>query len=373
VASDPRRFWVGFNLVKGIGPVRLKALLDAFGDLERAWNAPTGKLLAAGLSPKLVGRLLDVRHSVDLDALWRRIQEQGIRVLTWLDTAYPRRLRDLEHAPPVLYLRGELDPADEWAVAVVGTRRATAYGRQVAEEVARALVQHGITVVSGLARGVDAVAHRAALDAGGRTLAVLGCGVDVIYPPEHRRLAKRILQQGALISDYPPGTQPEAINFPPRNRIISGLSMAVVVVEASKESGALITARFAAEQGREVFAVPGNIYAPQSKGTNRLIQQGAHALLRPRDILEVLDWEQASEQQAARRLLPVDENEETLLRLLRQGVRHVDDLTAATGWPAAQVSATLTLMELKGLVRPLGGMQYMAVQEAPARYEGTDD
>ncbi len=369
MVDDPRRFWVGFNLVKGIGPVRLKALLDAFGDAEHAWHAPADRLLAAGLSPKLVSRLQEVRAHTDLDALWQRIQAQHIRVLTWLDAEYPARLRDLDTAPPVLYLRGALDPADDWAVAVVGTRRATAYGRQVAEELARALAQNGITVVSGLARGVDAVAHRAALDAGGRTLAVLGSGVDVIYPPEHRRLAERIRQQGALISDYPPGTQPEAANFPPRNRIISGLSVAVVVVEAGKSSGALITARYAAEQGREVFAVPGNIYAPQSQGCNRLIQQGANALLSPRDLLEVLHWEHLGAQQAARRLLPADENEATLLRLLRQGACHVDDLTAATGWPAAQVAATLTMMELKGLVRSLGGMQYMAVREAGSSYE----
>lgn len=371
--SDSRRFWVGFNLVKGIGPVRLRALLDAFGDIEHAWNAPRRALLAAGLSPKLVQRLCETRRTVDLDALWTRIQRQGIRVLTWQDADYPRHLRDLEHAPPVLYLRGTLDAADEWAVAVVGTRRPTAYGRQVAEEVARTLAQHGVTVVSGLARGIDAVAHKAALDAGGRTLAVLGSGVDVIYPPEHRRLAERILTQGALLSDYPPGTQPEASNFPARNRIISGLALAVVVVEAGKESGALITARFAAEQGREVFAVPGNIYAPQSKGTNRLIQQGAYALLQPRDVLEVLHWERTSEQQATRRLFPLDERETRLLSLLQEGARHVDDLTAATGWPAAQVSATLTLMELKGLVRPLGGMQYMAVRDAHVGYEVNAD
>ena len=176
---------------------------------------------------------------------------------------------------------GAITTEDQWAVAVVGTRRITAYGRQVAEEIARGLVQNGVTVVSGLARGVDAVAHQSALKNGGRTLAVLGSGVDNIYPPEHRKLADEINQSGAIISDYPPGTPPDSANFPPRNRIISGLAQAVIVVEAGEKSGALITAAFAAEQGRDVFAVPGYLYAPQSLGTNRLIHDGARISDRP--------------------------------------------------------------------------------------------
>ena len=207
-------------------------------------------------------------------------------MLTWEEDAYPRRLKEIDQPPPVLYLRGDLLPADEWAVAIVGTRRITAYGRQVTEEVATTLARSGVTVVSGLARGVDSVAHKAALDAGGRTIAVLGSGVDVIYPSEHRSLAERMIASGAILSDYPVGTAPDGVNFPPRNRIISGLSLAVIVVEAGQKSGALITAEFAAEQGRDVFAVPGNINAPQSAGCNALIQQGARPLLQARDVLE---------------------------------------------------------------------------------------
>ncbi len=189
-------------------------------------------------------------------------------------------------------------------MAIVGTRRVTSYGRQVTEEIAAFLAQNGITVVSGLARGVDGIAHQAALNAGGRTFAVLGSGVDRIYPPEHRNLAEAIIGSGAILSDYPPDTPPEASNFPPRNRIISGLSMGTIVIEAGETSGALITANFSVEQGREVFAVPGNIFAPQSKGPNKLLQQGAHLLLKPHDILDVLDLTRVTEHRAARKALP---------------------------------------------------------------------
>ena len=197
-------------------------------------------------------------------------------MLTWEDAAYPHRLKEIDQPPPVLYLRGEILDEDGWCVAMVGTRRITVYGRQVAEEMASFLARRGITLVSGLARGVDGVAHEACLRAGGRTFAVLGSGVDRIYPPEHEKPGRtRIIERGAVISDYAPGTPPDSANFPPRNRIISGLSLATIVVEAGETSGALITATFAAEQGRDVLAVPGNINAPQSKGTNRLIQNGA--------------------------------------------------------------------------------------------------
>jgi DNA processing protein len=354
---------VGFNLVKGIGAVRFQALLDAFGSAEAAWHASPHALQSAGLGPKILDNLVKMRSQVDLADVWKGIQNRRIQVITWNDKAFPRRLKDIDQPPPVLYALGEIVPEDEWAVAVVGTRRVTPYGRQVTEEVARRLASNGVTVVSGLARGVDAIAHQAALSAGGRTLAVLGCGVDRIYPPEHQRLAEQICAQGALISDYAPGTAPDASNFPPRNRIISGLSMATVVVEAGETSGALITAKFAAEQGREVFAVPGNILAPQSLGANRLIQQGARPLLDAGDILEVLDLTRVTEHRAARQVLPADENEALLLQALTSEPRHVDDLCVQTGMPVEKVSSTLALMELKGMVRQVGGMNYVAMRE----------
>jgi DNA processing protein len=297
-----------------------------------------------------------------------QIVAQGIQVLTWDDEGYPSRLKEIDQPPPILYLRGELTAEDSWAVAVVGTRRVTAYGRQVTEELASYLAQNGVTVVSGLARGVDAIAHQAALKAGGRTLAVMGNGVDRIYPPEHRALAEQILASGALLSDYAPGTPPESANFPPRNRLISGLSLAVVVVEAGETSGALITAQFAVDQGREVFAVPGNILAPQSKGTNRLIQQGAHPLLSARDVLETLNLTRVSEQRLVRKVLPTDSVEAQVLNVLAHEPLHVDEIRNQTGLPIERVSATLVMMELKGMVRQVGGMNYVAVREEQAEY-----
>jgi len=367
--SERKQYWVGFNLVKGIGAVRFRMLLDTFGELETAWKAPLQDLVRAGLSHKLAENLIQLRAEIDLELIWKNIQAQGIQVVTWEDEAYPRRLQEIDQSPPVLYLRGEYCGEDDWAVAMVGTRRVTAYGRQVTAEIASALAHNGVTVISGLARGVDAIAHQAALDAGGRTLAVLGNGVDRVYPIEHRALAERIIHSGALISDYPPGTPPEAINFPPRNRIISGLSMAVIVVEAGERSGALITASFGADQGKEVFAVPGNIYAPQSMGTNRLIQQGARPFLDIHDLLETLDLTLITEQRAVRKVLPSDEREAKLLGLLADQPLHVDEISNQSQLPIATVTSTLALMELKGMVRQVGGMQYVAVRESQGDYQ----
>jgi DNA processing protein len=296
-----RRYYLAFNLVRGVGAVRLGSLIAHFGDVESAWKAKPDELRAAGLGPKTAARMMAIRTDVDLDALEASIRDQGIRILITEDDDYPRRLKEIEQPPPVLYVRGEWSTDDEFAVAIVGTRRMTAYGRQITEHVATILAASGVTVISGLARGVDAVAHHAALSAGGRTIAILGSGVDRIYPPENRPLADRIISHGAILSDYPLGTAPESSNFPPRNRIIAGISMATVVVEAGDTSGALITAEFAAEQGRDVFAVPGSILAPQSRGTNRLIQNGALPLLTPDDILQALDLQRAGQHIEARK------------------------------------------------------------------------
>lgn len=226
-----------------------------------------------------------------------------------------------------------------------------------------------MTVISGLARGVDAVAHQSTLKAGGRTIAVLGSGVDKIYPPEHRALAEQMMERGAIISDYAPGTPPDASNFPPRNRIISGLSLAVVVVEAGETSGALITAEFAAEQGREVFAVPGSILAPQSKGTNRLIQNGALPLLSVNDLMQALDITRVGERKAARKIMPSDAIEAKLLTVLTSEPMQIDEIRNQAELPIEKVSASLALMELKGMVRQVGGMNYVAVREAQSEYK----
>jgi DNA processing protein len=369
ILADPRLYWIGFNLVKGIGAVRFKALLDFFGDPAIAWNAPAEALIEAGLSAKIVENLFKVHTQVNLEIIYERMQNQGIRCLIWDDENYPRHLKNIDQPPPVIYVRGELLPEDDWAVAIVGTRKVTSYGRQIAEELATFLAQNHVTVVSGLARGVDGIAHQSALKAGGRTIAVLGSGVDRIYPPENRRLAEEMVNHGALVSDYPPGTPPDGTNFPPRNRIISGLTLAVVVVETGVTSGALITATFAAEQGREVFSVPGNILAPQSKGTNRLIRDGAIPLLDPQDILEILNLTQVTEQQTARQSLPVDPIELRLYSTLGPEPIHVDEIRAQTNLPIEQVPASLAMMELKGLVRHVGGMNYVALREPKENYE----
>jgi DNA processing protein len=357
---EDRAYWVGFNKVKGIGSVRLRALLDFFGRLDLAWEAPADGLRAAGLPAKAIEQILKLRGELDLDKEWEAIHRKGIRVMTWEDEDYPRRLKEIDQPPPVLYWLGSYEPEDEWAISIVGTRRVTAYGRQVTDELAAFLAQNGVTVVSGMARGVDGVAHDAALRHGGRTLAVLGCGVDVVYPPEHRKLAERIAAQGALISDYAPGTPPD--------RIISGLTPATVVIEADKDSGALITAEFANNQGRDVFAVPGNINAPQSRGTNQLIARGAHPLLRPQDVLEVIGMQYIQEERAARQILPADEVEAILLGILGAQPVHIDEIRNLSALPIEKVSATLTMMELKGMVQQVGGMSYIAVREERADY-----
>lgn len=366
---DQKVFWVAFSMVRGIGAVRLKAILDFFGNLEIAWNAPANVFLEIGLPSKIIENLTRLRKSLDLESVMKRLELLKIQVLTWQDGNYPKRLKEVDQHPPVLYLKGELAQQDEWAVAVVGTRRPSIYGRQVAEELGAFLAQNGITLVSGLARGVDAAAQDAALKAGGRSVAVLGCGLDRIYPPENQKLAERLITSGGLLSDYGIGTPPDSANFPPRNRIISGLSLATVVVEASQTSGALITATFAAEQGREVLAVPGHIHSPQSKGTNRLIQQGARPLLEMGDVLEAIRLEKAQNYRQAQLVLPADALETAILNCLGLEPLHIDEILAATGLPIDKVSATLTMMELKGMVRLVGGMNYVSVHEPGADYQ----
>ncbi|HOE70928.1 MAG TPA: DNA-processing protein DprA [Brevefilum sp.] len=361
--SDEKKYWIGFNRVKGIGSVRFKQIQAHFGDLSTAWHAPIEIFREIGLPDKVVTNIFELRRSLDLDRYYEQVLQGDAHVLTLLDQDYPRLLKEIDQAPPVIYVRGSLLPADEFAVAMVGTRRVTAYGQQVTRDTSTYLAGHGLTIVSGLARGVDALAHQHALQAGGRTIAVLGCGVDVIYPPEHRQLAEAIVENGALISDYPLGTQPEGSNFPPRNRVISGLSLATIVVEAGERSGALITADFAVEQGRDVFAVPGNVFSPASRGTNRLIQKGAYVLVSPQDVLDLLDLSQVEDYKDARQVLPADTTEAKILQVMDYEPIHIDELCNKTGLPVENVSASLTMMELKGMVQHVGGMRYAAIRD----------
>ena len=363
------RYWVGLSLIPQIGPVKARRLLDHFGDLAAAWRAGAIDLAAAGLDRRALENLLAARPKIDLAAEMERIARAGVHVLAWDDPDFPRFLRDIPAPPFALYVKGEITPADEWAIAVVGTRRASAYGREVTRQIVADLVRNHITVVSGLARGIDAEAHRAALDAGGRTLAVLGCGVDVIYPPEHVKLAQQIVEHGALVSEYPLGTQPEAGNFPPRNRIISGLSLGSLIVEGDENTGARITIEDALEQNRETFAVPGSIFRRESRGPNKMIQRGeAKLVLCAADILEELNLTMVEQQQEVRAALPENAMESTLLKHLSADPVHIDELGRETGLPIATVSSTLALMELKGMVKQIGGMNYVVARESAANY-----
>ena len=359
LVSDTK-YWLGFSLVPEIGPKRLHLLLTAFRSLVAAWQASEFHLRQAGLEETPTANLLQLRAQIDLDVEMEKVARVGARLCTLADDNYPRLLKEVPDAPMLLYVRGTLLPQDELALAIVGTRKATTYGRDTASHLARQLARNGVTIISGLAHGIDAAAHRGALEGGGRTVAVLGCGIDQIYPRDHRELAHEIMGRGALISEFPIGMGPEARNFPRRNRVISGMSLGVLVAEAPEQSGALITATDAAEQGREVFAVPGNIFSPASAGANRLIQDGAKLVMNVEDILDELDIAHRNVQTktVTERIAPTGEIEKKLLGHLSLDPLHIDDLARLCGLPITTVTSTLTLLELKGLARSVGHMQY---------------
>jgi DNA processing protein len=362
------KYWVGFSLIPGIGRARFSLLESHFGDLEAAWNASASDFKAAGLDARTVQAIASRRPRISLEAEMEKLEQYRVKALTWNDAAYPPRLKEIYDRPPLLYVRGALLPEDEWAVAVVGTRRATIYGRQVTEEIVADLARSRITIISGLARGIDSIAHRAALEAGGRTVAVLASGLDTVYPAEHAKLAREIMAHGALVSEHPLGMPPRSDHFPRRNRIMSGLSLGVLVVEAGETSGALITARLALEQNREVFAVPGSILSTTSQGTNGLIQEGAKLVRGYDDILEELNLSMAAQQLEMKELLPASDAESMLLKQLSAEPRHIDEICRASQLPVSLVSSTLALMELKGMVRQVGGMSYVLSREAREEY-----
>jgi DNA processing protein len=367
---DDKKYWLGFNQVKGIGPAKLQALLGHFGSAERAWRATPDQLAAIGVDARTIQSFLDTRATLDLDQCLAQLAGTDVTVLTWDSPDYPELLRQIAAPPPVIYTRGQLEPVDQWAVAVVGTRRVSAYGKVITRELVTGLVANGITIVSGMARGIDGIAHRTALELNGRTIGVLGSGIDQLYPPEHKPLADKICQgQGAILSEYALGTPPESRNFPARNRVISGLSLGVVVVEAGERSGALITSRFAVEQDREVFAVPGNINSPASIGTNRLIQEGAKLVTGIDDILDELNLRMVAEQKELLTVVPDSAEEAALLAQLSTDPTHIDELSRLSGLPSSLVSGTLTLMELKGMVQQVGGMNYVKLREAGPEYD----
>ncbi len=371
--NEDTKYWVGFNSIPGIGRVRLTQLENYFGSLENAWKASPGELKRAGLDSAALRAITQWRPNASPEAEMEKLERYGIKVLTCNDPDYPSRLKEIYDYPPVLYVRGSLLPEDEWCLAVVGTRRASVYGRQVTEEIVTDLAQSKITIVSGLAKGIDAIAHQSALAAGGRSLAVFACGLDIVYPAENAKLARSIMEQGALISEYPLGTRPRAENFPRRNRILSGLSLGVLITEAGETSGALITAHMALEQNRDVFAIPGSILSPASRGTNHLIQEGAKLVRDYTDILEELNLTAVARQIEMREILPESDTESLLLKQLSAEPTHIDEVCRSSGLPAATVSSTLAMMELKGLVKQVGTMNYVLAREARQEYRITID
>lgn len=363
-------YWVALHRIHRLGSVRFGILERAFPTIEAAWRASASELVDAGLDAKTAQAMAKARDEIDPATEMERLDAAGIQAFARSGPGYPSRLREIDDAPPVLYVRGTWATEDEWSVAVVGTRRATAYGRQAATELSRGLAANGVTVISGLARGVDTIAHRTALDTGGRTVAVLANGLDTIYPPENRRLAEEIAERGAVISDYPLGTKPRADFFPRRNRILSGLSLGTLVIEGDYQSGAMITAKFAIEQNREVFAVPGSIFSPQSRGPLGLIKDGATPVASAQEILEALNLTRIGAQLDFGRAAPPESpDERALMGALTREPRHIDEVARRTGLAAAIVSSTLALLELKGLVRDVGGLNFVRIRDDDASYD----
>lgn len=366
---EERQALVALSQVSHIGPVRLGRLRDHFGSLDLAWEAAAGDLRGV-LDERACREVLLARERISPAEVMERIAKSGAEVITVLDDVYPRILREIPGPPPVLYVRGMLPLQDEPTVAIVGTRRATSYGREATTRVASELAAAGVTIVSGLAKGIDGFAHRAALESAGRTVAVMASGVDIIYPPEHRQLAERIVESGALVSDYPPGAKPDAPNFPARNRIISGLSLATIVIEAPSRSGALITVGFAADQGRDVYAVPGSILSAASEGSNRLLRQGAIPLTSAADLLEDLKLAPSVVEEPEQIAFPMTDDERSLYALVTSEPQHIDELAYGAGFTIAAASALLTMLELKGLVINAGAQHYMATSVRPRSRAG---
>jgi DNA processing protein len=351
--------WVALTMVPGVGSILFKRLVEAFGSPEGALKAPAKDLARIeGIGPKVVNSLRRFDWKSTAEKELRSAEKIGARLLTWEDDEYPPNLRQIYDPPPVLYILGRLLPADQRAVAIVGSRYPTTYGKMAAERISFGLGKLGVTVVSGLARGVDSGAHQGALSSGGRTIGVLGCGVDIIYPPENRGLFDQVAGQGAVVSEFPLKTPPDSDHFPIRNRVISGISLGVVVVEATLRSGSLITAKFALEQGREVYALPGNVDSARSEGTNRLIKQGAKLVIQAEDIVEEIlpHFQQIPPHESPKPKLT--EDEEKVLSVLQREAMHIDPIAVKSGLSSGRVSAILLSLELAGHAKQLPGMRF---------------
>ena len=365
---NEREAWIALNMVPGIGPLTFNALLARFGSALGALAASDGDLGSVhGIGPKVIRSLRTHAKEAAAKREEGRARDLGVEILTGLDFRYPTLLSQIASKPPVLYVKGGLRKEDEASVAIVGARRSSAYGREVAGRLAAELARCGLTIVSGMALGIDTAVHCGALGAGGRTVAVWGSGLDIPYPPQNRKLAEEIPRSGAILSEFPLGSAPVPGNFPRRNRIISGISLGVVVVEADERSGALITANFASDQGREVFAVPGSIYLQGSKGCHRLIQMGAKLVERAEDVLEELRLGErlsgrggpAAESGGEKNGKPALEREEAIIYgILSDQPLHIDEVITKCGIPAGKVASVLMSLEIKGYCRQERGKRF---------------
>lgn len=362
--TDEERRYIGFSVFPGIGPVRFGLLLSYFGSAAAAWHASEKELASVHLSSSLVDSFTAFRKQFSIDAYVNELAVNHVIPLTCTHPRYPKLLKEISDAPFVLYVKGKTTtPIDmDKTIAIVGTRRATSYGREVTKTLVSDFVAAGCTIISGMAYGIDAVAHETAISCGGKTIAVLGCGVDICAPAENRPIYDAVTASGfgAVLSEMPLGLRPNKRLFPARNRIISGLSRAVIVVEGTEDSGALITARYAAEQGRDVFAVPGAITSPMSKGPAKLLRDGAQIVTSAGDVLSSLGLANTgrSDNNKNTRVLSGDKNGQILLALLNQESLHIDALITKSGLTAREVTASITVLELDGCVKDIGGNVY---------------
>lgn len=356
------KFWNAINLNPKIGPAKFKKIYTYFKTMEEAWNADASDLKKCGLEEKDIEYFFAKKQEIDPDLEFEKIKKEKIKIITIKDQNYPKLLKEIYLPPPLLYVKGDLEKGLDLTLGVVGTRKPTLYGKEVTAEIVRDLALAGITIVSGLAYGIDAEAHKETINLSKKTIAVLGSGIDQesIYPSNNRKLASEIIENGgAIITEYPVGTLPLKQHFPARNRIISGLSLGVLVVEAPKESGALITANYALEQNREVFAIPGSVFNKNSEGPNNLIKMGAKLVTSASDILEELNLNETTKFLMNKKIIPESKEEEKILRVLSQEPAHINLIAQKTKIPIKTISATLTLMEIKGKVKNLGNMYYV--------------
>ncbi len=359
--------WIALRLVRGVGNVTYRQLLDRFTSPREILRTAPAMLTEAGISARIAQAIAAFDQWKEVEAELEQLARVNARLVTQTDTEYPERLRQIHDPPPFLYTRGSFVSQDDLAIAIVGARTASTYGRKMARELAHELAGCGVCVVSGLARGIDSEAHQAALEAGGRTIAVLGSGLDVVYPREHIALAERIAESGAVVSEFSFGSQPEAGNFPYRNRVISGVSLGTVVVEATEKSGSLITAQCALDQNREVFAVPGPVTASRSRGPHRLIKDGAKLVESIDDILSEIApalarTDRVEKNETSAPVVPLEPDEERVFQLFPEEAVQVDTLITGSGLEPARVLEVLLGLELKGIVTQLPGMYFTATR-----------